>query len=129
MKKLLSVLFISSFVLFSCTKDVNCDCGGGGGGADSSLVGYWQGTKDGSARAYGIFIGTDFSGNFYDGSSEYGGSYSCDGSSYVSFITTYSSGSATLGVHWTGSYSISGSVMTLDIVDGDFRGNYTFVKQ
>ena len=121
MKKLLSVLFISSVVFFSCTKqdpiEVSCNCGGLGISVDTSLVGYWDGDD------ISLFIGTDLSGNFYTNSYEVGGSYSCDGSSYLSFTDNTDSYEI-----WTGSYAILGDQMTLNIVDGTNIGFYTLTK-
>jgi len=125
MKKLFYLLFIS-FVLASCTKEepveVVCTCGGASGiSVDNALVGYWL------EGDIGIFIGTDFSGNFYLYSYEFSGHYACDGAGHLSFIDD--TGSGTQAESWTGNYSISGNVMTLNIVDGDSQGNYTLTKQ
>jgi len=109
MKKLFYLLFISSLAFGSCTKqepiEVTCDCSGDSGiDVDNSLVGYWINT-DGLNQS--LAIGTDFSGNYYGGSYNYGGFYSCDGNSHLSFTSLD-------GIHsWTSKYSISGNIMTL----------------
>ena len=108
MKKLFYLLFISSVVLASCTKqepiEVACNCGDTGISVDASLVGYWT-------RVDGIYerlaIGTDLSGNYYSADSDWGGFYSCDGYSHLSFTSLDNE------KKWTNKYSISGNIMTL----------------
>ena len=113
MKKIFYLLFISSVVFASCTKqdpiDVVCNCGGSGISVDTSLVGYWVDV----VNNVGMSIGTDFSGNFYSSNADFGGFYSCDGNSHLSFTETAGDDA---DVHWTGNYSISGNVMTLNLM-------------
>ena len=139
MKKLFYLLFISSVVLASCTKEVICDCTGAGGSTnvvvgssnfscDTSLVGFWEGTSTTSDYTYtyyiseggnGYFAETNTTGSTYN----YTGYYSCtDG--FLSFIETAES-----SICFTGTYNITGNIMTFQVSNGWGTGIYTLTKQ
>tara|TARA_Y100000592_G_scaffold94838_1_gene160248 strand:- start:2100 stop:2444 length:345 start_codon:yes stop_codon:yes gene_type:complete len=114
MKKLFSVLFVSLFILGSCTK-LGEECNNGC--SDNELVGYW---KDGDVA---VFIGEGFTGTFFYAQYELGGEFTCtDG--YLNFVVPGDVG-------WVANYTISGTQMQLNISDGwdAAIGNYTLTKQ
>ena len=131
MKKLFYLLFISSIAFGSCTKqepiDVTCNCSGIS--VDTTLIGYWVETNP----SLSIFIGTDFSGSWYNGNNSYGGQYSCEGDGHLNFSGsgTNSINGSVSDINWIGNYTISnsGNMMQINMLDGALSNNYTFTKQ
>ena len=127
MKKIFIAL-VCFVVLGSCTKqepiEVTCNCNSSSGlSIDTALVGYWVEQDPGlSLVPTALFIGQDFTGNFWSQNGASSGSYSCDGDSHLSFSAD--------GAFWTAEYTISGIEMNLTRLNGNSIDlSTTLIKQ